>query len=179
MPTETSFYFLLITLLSLVIPFSAHLLLLRAAGRFRNTELRQKGGIFSVLLGFLPLAALSYIWAAGTETGDAGGVAVSLAYLFLVYSLAGYVYFHFFNMSETARRVRLLIESLKTGNLKKDDLPRLYPHRNIVSVRIERLSALGELRRAGDRYVLGNKVLLLPAKLIFALRQILFPHARP
>jgi len=177
MQTEPSLYFILITILALVIPFITHLFLLRVCGLFREAELRQKGVFFSVLCGLLPLSILCYLWVAEISPSSTSGIIISVLYLFLVYILAGYVYFHFFNMSETARRVRLLIESSKTGTLKKNDLPRLYPHRDIVSIRIERLTALGELRLSGDRYVLGNKALLLPAKLIFALRHLLFPHA--
>ncbi len=177
MQTEPSLYFALMTIPALLIPFSMHLFFLRVCCLFREPELRQKGVFFSVLCGLIPMAALSYLWAAKIESHTTAGIIVSVLYLFLVYILAGYVYFHFFNMSETARRVRLLIESSKTGTLKKNDLPHLYPHRDIVSIRIERLTALGELRLSDDRYVLGNKALLLPAKLIFALRYILFPHA--
>lgn len=168
---------LLTAVISLLIPFAVHLLLVRVFGLFRKTELRQKGVFFSVLAGILPLAALCIVWVVSAAPSDTVGLIVSLLYFFLIYLLAGYVYFHFFNMSETARRVRLLIESSKTGSLNKTDLKNLYPHQDIVSVRIERLSALGELRRSGDRYVLGNRVLLLPAKLIFTLRRLLFPRA--
>ncbi|MEA1928293.1 MAG: hypothetical protein U9N73_08795 [Candidatus Auribacterota bacterium] len=175
MKTEPSLYFALVTILALLIPFTMHLFFLRVCRLFRETELRQKGVFFSVLGGLLPLAALCYLWATGLGPENTAGIIISILYLFLIYILAGYVYFHFFNMSETARRVRLLIESSRTGTLKKSDLPRLYPHRDIVSIRIERLMALGELRLLGDRYLLGNKGLLLPAKLIFALRHMLFP----
>lgn len=178
MNPEPSSCFLLSAVLCLLIPFAVHLLLVRGFGLFRKTELRQKGVFFSILAGILPLAALGVVWTASAADEGTVGLIGSLLYLFLVYLLAGYVYFHFFNMSETARRVRLLIESSKTGSLNKIDLKKLYPHQDIVSVRIERLTALGELQRSGDRYVLGNRVLLLPAKLIFTLRRLLFPHSK-
>ncbi len=179
MRPEPSSCFLLAAVICLLIPFAVHLLLVRGFGLFRRTELRQKGVFFSVLVGIVPLAAAGLVWAAAAAPGDPAGLIGGLLYLFLIYLLAGYVYFHFFNMSETARRVRLLIESSKTGSLNKADLKKLYPHQDIVSVRIERLTALGELRRSGERYFLGNRVLLLPAKLIFTLRRLLFPPAKP
>jgi len=137
MQAEPSLYFALVTVLALLIPFTMHLFFLRGCGLFRETELLQKGVFFSVLFGLLPLAALCYFWATRVGSNSTTGVIVSMLYLLLVYILAGYVYFHFFNMSETARRVRLLIESSKTGTLKKNDLPRLYPHQDIISIRIE------------------------------------------
>jgi len=179
MRPEPSSCFLLTAVLCLLIPFAVHLLLVRGFGFFRKTELRQKGVFFSVLAGILPLAALCIVWAASAARGGTVSLIGGLLYLFLIYLLAGYVYFHFFNMSETARRVRLLIESSKTGSLNITDLKNLYPHQDIVSVRIERLTALGELQRSGERYFLGNRVLLLPAKLIFTLRRLLLPPAKP
>jgi hypothetical protein len=93
----------------------------------------------------------------------------------MAYLLSGYIYFHFFNMSETAKRIKILTETSEEG-IKSSELFRRYTYQDIILNRLKRLLALGELRIAGDRYILGNRILLLPAKIVFGLRNIIFAN---
>lgn len=86
---------------------------------------------------------------------------VEIAYVFLVLSLVTYSYFHFFNMSLTARRVRMMIdayEKLETHNLKSQEIA--YTHKNMISNRIDRLIKLGQIKVEKDRIFIASKTFL-------------------
>ena len=96
------------------------------------------------------------------------------AYLFLVYGLAAYIYFHIYNMSQTARRIQILGKIGRQGIEKRELIKSLDPEDMFLN-RISRLMVLNQLEERQGRYVLKGKMLLLPAKAAFVLRRLLFP----
>src|SRR3989338_6489355 len=69
------------------------------------------------------------------------GIADLLAYLALAYT-----YFHFVNMGETARRVRILIEMNRfPDGLDREEIHFLYNAREMIDRRIKRLSDTGQI----------------------------------
>ncbi len=155
------------------IPFFVHLVISSLLGLYREQDFRQKGAVTAVLIGLIPLALVFFLLGGG---GQEGSNRFWMGfYLLGVYLLFGYVYFHIFNMSETARRIRILSHSHRQGKVIKGELTRNYTRREMVEIRISRLLALGEIRRQGSRYVSGRMLLLWPARAVFGFRHLLFP----
>jgi len=98
-------------------------------------------------------------------------LAWGLTYLALAYT---YV-FGFFNVSETARRLRLLVELLEAGprGLSLDEVLGAYNARMIVEARLRRLVAGGQLAQADGRYVLRRSLGLSAAKLLVGIKRLL------
>ena len=163
----------MLVFLSLFIPPFTHILLVRLFGFFKGPFSRQMGVAISCLIGFIPLAVTFFLWAADATAKARIGIAWSFIYLFLVYTLSCYIYFHIFNMSETSRRIRILSECYKRG-IEKEKLDQNYACKDMVSTRINRLIGLGELRPYKDKYLLGRGMLVLPAKILLILQGVLY-----
>jgi hypothetical protein len=87
-------------------------------------------------------------------------------YAFMVYNLMGYTYFHIYNMSETARRVRILYDINSKGSLKKADIDNLYHKGDMVATRVERLLGLKQIKQNNGAYVLDGRLLYYAALLL-------------
>jgi hypothetical protein len=100
--------------------------------------------------------------------------AATVIYALLVYNAFGYCYFHFFNLSETARRVKIVI-GVRNGNVRNlQDLQEHYDYHNTIAVRLQRLVALGEIRGSADGvYRLRRYVLYAISLVITAVRSLL------
>ena len=173
--TSVNLGFLVLILISLILPFLVHLLIVRVLGLFKEKALRQKGAIVSIPLGFIPLLLLFYLWEIRGGRTFGTGILWPAIFLFGVYLLFAYVYFHLFNMSETARRIRILAQSSPHGRIEKDEMEKHYTGRQMLAIRLERLVSLKELRLTEGRYTIRRGWLLLPATVVFAFRRILFP----
>lgn len=92
-------------------------------------------------------------------------------YCMLIYNALSYMYLHIFNMSETARRIRILYEIYSNSSLTREDVISKYKTENMLSVRLERLISMRQLARRGDRYVLNQRLLYYVAKILVIWRQ--------
>ena len=90
------------------------------------------------------------------------------------FNLFGYAYFHFFNLSETARRVKMLI-LLKRGDAAAiDRMPEAYRSDEMLKARLKRLESMDQIQKGEDgRLRLRSKTLLSVAFLIDFLRKLL------
>ncbi|HEY4499711.1 MAG TPA: hypothetical protein VJH70_01055 [Candidatus Paceibacterota bacterium] len=113
--------------------------------------------ILAYLIGFFPLY---YVLSFVEQTTAA------VVYAFLVYSSFSYTYFHFFNMSETARRIKILYEINRTGFLKEKEILCLYKTSDIVQKRLVRLLDMREIALEAGRYKLQSHLLLAVAILL-------------
>jgi hypothetical protein len=84
----------------------------------------------------------------------------------------GYAYFHFFNTSETARRIRILHEIQDHGTLTEPDIRKLYDGGDIINVRLHRLLELKQLSCKGGRYYLKGRQLYCSAVAIAFWREL-------
>lgn len=76
---------------------------------------------------------------------------------FASYTVLGYCHFHFVNLGETARRIRLLWELRAAGGtLSRNDLLARYSAHEIVEKRLSRLLGTGQIVRRGDRFFAGG-----------------------
>lgn len=140
---------------------------LRVPGRLFKSQMA------GTLAGGLALAAL---------LGRAPGGALSADVLSagaLLYAAFCYVYFHWNNMGETARRIRMLRElAAAPEGLSVEDMVRRYSAREILERRLERLSAAGQIRESEGRLVLTSSAVLLSARLMGLAKQIVFGARR-
>jgi len=135
---------------------------------------RARGVIVSVLAGGGVVLTLGCRFLGASAPAPAPGgyvLAWGLTYLALAYT---YV-FGFFNVSETARRLRLLVELLDAGprGLSLDAILRAYNARMIVEARLRRLVAGGQLALADGRYVIRRSLGLSVAKLLVGIKLLL------
>jgi hypothetical protein len=148
---------------------AAHILLSRAGIWSRPRALVASG-----LAGMVAVAAVggAFLVAGPSDvaTADRIGAALvwTIAYLALVYA---YV-FGFFNVGESARRVRLLIELDEVGGqgLTRDELFARYNAGMIVDARLERMIAGGQIEVRAGRYVIRRRAMLVIAKAFVLLK---------
>jgi hypothetical protein len=98
---------------------------------------------------------------------------VDVTYGALVYGCLAYSYFHVFNMSETARRIRILSELYLAGPLTGREISRLYRGEGLLEARLDRLVATRLLGLRDGRYVRVSRLLYAAAWLIRGWRTIL------
>lgn len=116
-----------------------------------------------ILLGYLPVGLLGWYFAVAPVYKAAGAWFVPAVYGVVVYTLLGYIYFHFFNMTETARRIRIMTELHRTGPMKVAQIVRAYDDGDITDVRIERLLSMGQIEESRGRYLLKGRFLYIVA----------------
>ncbi len=159
--------------------FAAHVLLSRCQGR------RQRMHAPQVLLVRLVLAFDIAVFA-GTlaitriEARDAAHTMYMLVFAFVVFNGIAYAYFHFFNMSETARRIRVLLQIRRAGpsGLRVQELERQYSQKDMIEARLDRLVRMNQLSLAPDgRYRVTGKTLLWAGRIMglwrrFVLRRV-------
>lgn len=101
----------------------------------------------------------------------------SIFYLFLnftIYLSLSYGYFHFLNLGETARRIRLLREISESENgLTLDEILKRYNSLEIVNKRLERLLSKSQILFRNNRYFINKKLMLTISKFIILLKFII------
>lgn len=89
----------------------------------------------------------------------------------ITYSALGYGYFHFLNLGETARRIRLLIELADAcEGLSLPELLKRYSHEEIVEKRLRRLLKSSQIISKDNRYYIGKPFMLIASKMILFLK---------
>lgn len=124
----------------------------------------QAAALFACAAAALPVAGA--LWAAHLGFLSGGELLVGVSYAVLVYGLLAYSYFHVFNMGETARRVRMLVELTEHGAIRTEDLRSFYNTEIMLERRIERLISLGQLKADGERLILSSKRLYFAASVM-------------
>jgi hypothetical protein len=90
----------------------------------------------------------------------------TVIYSLVVYNALGYSYFQLFNMSETGRRIRILLEIYRAGGLGASEIASLYDVREMFEVRIDRLISMGQVKERDGRYVLDGLMLYYAAMMV-------------
>jgi hypothetical protein len=157
----------LILLILAVSPFALvfiHIIFVHLAKLFKINISGQLLAILTELLFNIPVLLIIYSINNSPST---------LIYSFIVYNCLGYSYFHFYNLSETARRIRILIEVKNQKSISKEELMSIYKPDIILSNRLDRLIKLGQIRlKENGKYILSGKILWLSALIIAFLRNI-------
>jgi hypothetical protein len=128
-----------------------------------------KSQIAGALIGGLVLALLLSAAPGAVVSADA---AIADALLYLAFC---YVYFHWNNMGETARRIRMLRElAAAPEGLTFEDMVARYSAQEILERRLERLTAADQISESDGRLVLTSRSVLLSARLVGLAKQVIF-----
>ena len=87
-------------------------------------------------------------------------------YGMLVFILIAGAYYILFAMTEAARRIKILQILNHRGEVSEDDLKRDYGSDQLLSVRLERLTAMNQLTIHHDRYHLKSRGLYVVAVIV-------------
>jgi len=140
--------------------------------------LPKRGLLNSVFLGFLSGLSIIFVFEFCILSQQLALTKESLAVLvvhLLTYMSLGYCYFHFINLGETARRVRILRELADaTDGLSLKGILKHYNAKEIVERRLERLLKKGQIVIKNDKYYIGKQQVLWISRLVLALKLILF-----
>jgi len=166
--------FMIGIMLVVLTPFLSHVVVSRLCPGLRAPGHRQRGVAISAALGLLPVVSWGLVRLMSGLRAGAVSYLPDLLYLVLLYGVAAYVYFHFFNMSDTARRIRILVAASGEQGTPFVSVPLGYTVRRMIENRLERLLALGELTIENGRYRIGRGVLLPPARMVAWCRRLLF-----
>lgn len=100
-----------------------------------------------------------------------GEPAALLAANALCYGALGYCYFHFGNLGETARRVRIVRELAESpGGLTLEEILRRYDAREIFDRRLGRLTGTGQIVLRDGRYFIASPLLAAMARGVLLLK---------
>lgn len=124
----------------------------------------QKRALIAILVS---LSLFSILW---VFLGDGW---MTSFYAFFYSLLVGYSYFHLFNMSETSRRIKILVTLSGQSPLSLREMGQFYKEDEVVSVRMERLVDLGQVRQNGISYILSSRILYGPAVFMMWFRKVL------
>ena len=103
-------------------------------------------------------------WFAGTSASN-----------LIIYFALGYCYFHFINLGETARRIRILREIYDSHDgLSTEGIPERYNADEIIEKRLRRLINNGQIISRDGRYYIGRPEVLLMANILSAMKLLLF-----
>ena len=103
----------------------------------------------------------------------AAGRFVSIWTDLTVYFCFSYCYFHFINMGETARRIRLLRELYDNpSGLSREEILRRYNAQEIIDTRIRRLVNNGQILLHDGRCYTGNPIMVIILKAMILMKLI-------
>jgi hypothetical protein len=154
--------------------FLAHAAASRIARWFGHSAIApQTVAALTVMVGNIPVAYVT--WAAVLKHLEAGVIEVlcGLAYVLLTYNACAFCYLNALNVTETSLHVNILMRIFASGGMALDELTRIYGVRDMISARVHRMIALGQLTEKDGRYFLNNKSLVLVGRVINVWRVIL------
>ena len=92
---------------------------------------------------------------------------------YIIYICLGYCYFHFVNLGETGRRIRLLSDLYDSPDgLTEDEMLKRYNAEIIVNARLGRLLNRSQIVLRDERYYMGNSTILFISKIIVLIKII-------
>ncbi|HNR86841.1 MAG TPA: hypothetical protein PKM65_00705 [Spirochaetota bacterium] len=147
--------------------FLFHCAAVRLAKLTKQVPSNQKLTLYCIIAFNAPILACARLIAGPVDPVH------TLAYAFMTYNGFAYCYFHFFNMSETARRIRILV-GVKGGNITvMQDLEKFYDYESTLSVRLKRLEQLSQIKQSGGAYSLDGSLLYRVSGLVVFFRKLL------
>lgn len=162
----TLFSYILIPIIALAINLVMQVLVFRF--------LKQVGMLKSVFLGFFCGFVILLILHAILIFVTKDTVGFLFISNILIYSSLGYCYFHFINLGETARRIRILNEIYHSQDgLTLEDILKRYNSGIIIDLRLNRLLANKQLSFFNNRYCIKNSLMLYISKVIVFLKLII------
>lgn len=138
--------------------------------RYQSVFGLQKGLLKTELMGYL--SGLLFLFLILIFHSNIN-VSISIVNL-IIYTALSYCYFHFINLSITARRIRIVRELYKYENgLTKKEILKRYNAKDMVDARINRMINSGQVLNNNGRLYIGKPILLLIAKTIVLMRVLI------
>ena len=153
--------------------FVGHILvhrLRRMSGRRTAAHTSAAFALATWLVGLL--AVVSYATAPYLSR-DPLSAACFFLYVIVVYGALAVLYLDIVNIAETSLHMRLLLEIARGGRLSLDSLIARCSAGRMVAERLDRLTALGQVRHVDGRYFLANRSALRLARCVDAWRLVL------
>lgn len=144
-----------------------------ALGRIYRGSSPQIVVIKSAFMGYIPTSLLLWKFVFSAAKMSFPEELTLLCYCFIVYNAFAYTYFHFFNMSETARRIRVIYEIYRAGSLCMKDILYLYKTSDVITLRLKRLVSTKQLKIEDGYYSLNKRLLYYAALFINEWRNLL------
>lgn len=123
----------------------------------------------TALLGLvlnIPLAIGVVAWGVMLKI-PMGELLLGWVYAALAFNSVAYSYFHFFNLSETGRRIRVLLQLLEGEHIGLNDAgATTYSGQDMVNQRLARLIQMGQVSTADGQYMIKGRFLLRAARLV-------------
>ena len=160
--------FVLLIILSPLGLLAFHTLAVRLSTALKTKTSNQKQLIECILLFNLPMLYSCYL-----IFGFSAGAIGFYLYELIVYNSFAYFYFHFFNMSETARRIKILVSIYNKKIRGPKDFKAFYDTDKALSIRLKRLEQLGQLKKKGAVYMIKGRLLYYVSFLIPVFRSLL------
>jgi hypothetical protein len=92
----------------------------------------------------------------------------------IIYIALGYCYFHFINLGETARRIRILTELYdEPDGITKEQLIKRYSCKDIINIRLSRLTDNHQIIFRDNRYYIKNQVLFFISIAVILLKVVI------
>jgi hypothetical protein len=86
----------------------------------------------------------------------------------------GYGYFHFVNLGETARRIRLLREIYSQADgITTTELVQRYNVKTMLELRLNRLLNKGQIIARGNRYFIHSRLMIFITRIIITMKWII------
>ena len=151
---------LFLTNINIILLIGFHIVASRMANKRGGFKSPQMFLIKLVLFMNIPLF-IGIILTALIELRTIIDIVLMLLFGALVFNCLSYVYFHFFNMSESARKIRILIELYTNGATSLDNLGIVYNPDIIISERLKRLLEMKEITvdEFGTYHLDGKKLI--------------------
>jgi hypothetical protein len=146
---------------------------------FTFRQIKRIGLLRSIFIGFVAGMVSIFLMEMGSWHKFLYASRIDLVFILIVniitYSMLGYCYFHFINLGETARRIRILRELYEhKEGLSKSEILKQYNAKEVLDNRMNRLVNNGQVILRNGRYYIGNRKMLLIANMIYSLREITF-----
>ncbi len=164
-------YLILLSCTPLLI-FILHIAVTRVFMRYKFDIPNQVIVIICSFVGHIPMAAALWMVYLRYLTTPVE-LFWAIIYSLIVYNILAYCYFHIFNMSDTARRVRILYEIYNSKQLKESDIASLYSANNMLDSRLERFLSMKQIKFSDGRYLLNRKFFYYVAKIVAGWGRIL------
>lgn len=129
--------------------------------------------IIAAFIGEILMASSLWYLVFRALSASMSGVVFAIFYSLVIYNALAYTYFHLFNMSETARRIRILYEIDRKGSLPESEIISMYGTDDILDIRLKRLIDTKQLVCIDGRYLLNSRLLYYTALLVAGWRRIL------
>ncbi len=178
MHQEISVWLIVYTALAALLLVAVHAVL----GRLQSTQTGSPQTRLVRLIIWLDALLLIGVCVFALGEGRSFDETIPMALFFLVvYNGFAFAYFQILNMSETARRIRMLIEIWHNGGeMAQEKLIGAYTPETMVRVRLDRLICWGQVSKdENGLYRVKGKFLLIAAYLVEWIKRILNIHHRP